>query len=93
MKLQAREPYRYSFVLQTSCLANWHLSAKAAVQHLPLPKLPLHRNHLHNSNVMLETFRHKNTRKRVHIALESQYTFSFYLQILLVPPMLSKMAY
>lgn len=28
MKLQARQSYKYSFLLQTSCLANWHLSAK-----------------------------------------------------------------
>lgn len=86
MKLQARQPYRYSFLLQTSCLANWHVSAKAAVQHLALPKLPLHRNHLHYSNVMLDTLRHKNTKKRMDITLESQNTLhSFYLQILLVP--------
>lgn len=52
MKLQARQPYRYSFLLQISCLANWHLSAKAAVQHLAHPKLPLHRNHLHCSDML-----------------------------------------
>lgn len=85
MKLQARQPYRYSFLLQTSCLANWHLIAKAAVQHLAFPKLPLPRNHLHYSNVMLDTFRHKNTRKRMDITLEPQNTFSFYRQILSVP--------
>lgn len=85
MKLQARQPYSYSFLLQTSCLANWHLSAKASVQHLALPKLPLCRNHLHYSNAMPDTFRHRNTRKRMDITLESQYNFSFYLQKLLVP--------
>lgn len=85
VKLQARQPCGYSFLLQTSCLANWHLNAKAAVQHLAIPKLPLRRNHLHYSNVMLDTLRHKNTRKRMDITLESRNALSFYLQILLVP--------
>ncbi|XP_062489030.1 uncharacterized protein LOC134171075 isoform X1 [Pezoporus occidentalis] len=81
-----RQHYRYSFLLPISRLANWHHSAKAAVQHLALPELPLHRNHLYYSNVIPDLLRHKSDRKKVdRTPLKCHNIFRLYLQVLLLP--------